>query len=173
MDQVFDSYMGACDKLNPLHVEQRYPFVDQEAYTEQELQDFIVAAGRIYQLMKDSLQRLALGVGEPSVVHVHCVVRLLRLAGFQPQVDQCTSCSAQVHTAGYWSVRQGGLLCQQCLHEDPRAQRITPETLAAFEALAQSDQPPPIDARLIPELRRRLDEFLRWRLDRPLKTLAT
>ena len=126
----------------------------------------------IYQLMKDSLQRLALGVGEPSVVHVHCVVRLLRLAGFQPQVDQCTSCSAQVHTAGYWSVRQGGLLCQQCLHEDPRAQRITPETLAAFEALAQSDQPPPIDARLIPELRRRLDEFLCWRLDRPLKTLT-
>ena len=127
----------------------------------------------VYQLMKEALERLALGGSDRLALEVHFIVRVLRLAGFQPQVNECTGCNAPIHAAGYWSARQGGLLCQPCLHEDPTAEPAAPEMLRAFEELSQADHPLALDAHLIPVLCRRLDEFLRWRLDRPLKTLTT
>jgi DNA repair protein RecO (recombination protein O) len=128
----------------------------------------------VYQLLKQVLERLALGAGEDRLaVRLHFITRLLRLAGFHPQLDECTGCAATVHAGGYWSARQGGFLCPACLHQDPRAEVVTPAMLGALEALAGADQPPPLAPSLAEGLRRRLDEFLRWRLDKPLKTLAT
>jgi len=125
-----------------------------------------------YQLFRDALERLALGGADLSMQRIHFVVRLLRLAGFHPQLDQCTACSVPVRHNGYWSARHGGLLCPRCLHEDPRAEPASPESLEALETLGQHNQPPSLAAELIASLRQRLDEFLRWRLEHPLKTLA-
>ncbi len=126
----------------------------------------------IYHLLKDTLERLALGGSDLSAVRVHFILRLLRLTGFQPQLGECTGCNTVVKTQGFWSARQGGLLCQACLPEDPQAEPAPPELLEALDALSQSNQPPAIALPLIPTLRERLDDFLRWRLDRPLKTMA-
>ncbi len=125
-----------------------------------------------YHLLKQTLERLALGGIDLGVVRIHFIVRLLRLAGFQPQLDACTSCSTSLDAAAYWSARQGGLLCQHCLHEDPRASATTPDMLHALHALGEADHPPALHTPLIPILRQRLSEFLRWRIDRPLKTMA-
>lgn len=126
-----------------------------------------------YALLKQVLERLAVGAGELDAVRVHFVVRLLKLAGFHPQLTECAGCNALVHEAGCWSAREGGLLCANCLHQDPRAETASPAMLEALSHLSDAAQPLPLDAPLIPVLRRRLDEFLRWRLDRPLKTLTT
>jgi len=126
----------------------------------------------IYHLLRDTLERLALGAGDLRSIRIHFVVRLLRLIGFQPQLDECTGCGGVVAGAGFWSPRQGGLVCPRCLHEDPKAEPLTADTLATLEALLRSDEPVPMDAQLIPAFDRRLDEFLRWRLDRPLKTMS-
>lgn len=126
----------------------------------------------VYQLLKDTLERLALGAPEPSTLRTHFIVRLLRLAGFQPQLDQCTGCSAPLHGEAAWSARQGGLLCLRCLHEDPQAELAPPALLDALAALSQAEQPIAVEATLLQQITRRLEEFLRWRLDRPLKTMA-
>ena len=126
----------------------------------------------IYQLLKQMLERLALGGHDPATARIHFIARLLRLAGFHPQLDECTSCRIAVRAAGYWSAQQGGFLCQRCLHEDPAAEAATPEMLTTMEALSEAAQPPALETPLVPVLRQRLDEFLRWRLDRPLKTLT-
>ena len=127
----------------------------------------------IYHLLKDTLERLSLGVGDHAVVQMHCMTRLLRLVGFQPRLDQCTHCNADVQASGYWSARQGGLLCARCLHVDPSADAATPEMLAVLEAFSLSDHPPATNAQLIPALRQRLDEFLRWHVERTFRTATT
>ena len=125
-----------------------------------------------YALLKQVLERLAVGAGDLSVTRIHFIVRLLRLAGFHPQLNECAGCNTAVHTNGHWSAREGGLLCANCLHQDPRADAANPAMLEALANLSDAAQPPALEAPLIPVLRQRLDEFLRWRLDRPLKTLT-
>jgi len=126
----------------------------------------------IYELLKETLERLALGAGDMASIRVHFIVRLLRLVGFQPQVDECTGCGTAVHSMGYWSPKQGGFLCRACLHEDPSAETALPELLNALEALSHSEHPINLDESLQKSLRKRLDDFLLWRLDKPLKTLT-
>lgn len=126
----------------------------------------------LYHLLKDTLERFAMGGGEPMLLKLHFIVRCLRLAGFQPRLDQCAGCNADVRDPAYWSAQAGGLLCRGCLHEDPDAEAATRGMLAAFSTLCQADVPVGLDAGLIPLLWKRLDEFLRWQLDRPLRTLT-
>ncbi len=127
----------------------------------------------IYQVLKQTLEQLALGGRDPLIIRIHFIVRLLRLAGFHPQLDECTGCGTAVHAAGYWSARQGGFLCQRCLHEDPKAETDGPGLLDALKTLSIATQPPTLAVPLAQALTQRLDDFLRWRLDRPLKTLTT
>ena len=125
-----------------------------------------------YHLLKRTLEHLALGGDDPMALRVQFVVRLLRLVGFHPQLNECVGCGTGVHRTGYWSARQGGFLCPNCLHEDPRADAVTPTVLDSLEAMSETEGPIPLDSQLAQGLSRRLDEFLQWRLDRPLKTLT-
>ena len=165
-----------CDLVAPLSELPRDLEVMRTAAAATHLIDAVVPLeephAAVYGLFKHTLECLSLG-GHPLALQTHFIARLLRLAGFQPQLDQCVGCTARVHSTGYWSVRQGGLLCPQCLHEDPRAEPASRGMLEAIETLSQADQPPAIDPALLPTLRSRLDEFLRWRLDRPFKTVTT
>jgi DNA repair protein RecO (recombination protein O) len=125
----------------------------------------------VYHLLKDALERLTFDGREPAILRAHFTVRLLHLAGFEPQLERCTGCHTVVRQDGHWSARQGGLLCADCLHEDPTAELISQALLDALETLTESPQPIPLAPQLLPALHRCLEEFLHWRLDRPLKTL--
>jgi len=126
----------------------------------------------VFPLLYDTLRRLATGDPSGSVAsHVYFILRLLRLAGFQPQVDECTGCGQRQPTEGFWSPQQGGLLCARCLHQDPHAEPIDPQWLGELIRCAEADGPPVLDMRHAHAISQRLEEFLRWRLDRPLKTL--
>ena len=134
----------------------------------------------VYDLMKRTLMRVAdSGAGEAMATRLHFILRLLRLAGFQPQLTACTGCDLTPdhrpqttdHGSWWWSTRQGGLLCSSCLHQDPRAEQIGPEMIEALETLSEADQPLMVAGALLPLLDQRLNSFLHWRLDRPLKTL--
>ena len=142
----------------------------------------------IFQLLRETLSRLSAGE-EPSRIRAHALVRLLRLAGFHPQLDECTGCNRRSEedppraecrnregsgvtlADGHWSVRQGGLLCASCLHLDPEAGAIESTDLSILEACAESEVPPALTVEEIHRLERRVYEFLHWWIDRPLKTL--
>ena len=168
--------VSQCELLNPLAGLQRDLDTTTLAALCVELVDAVVPLEEpqppTYRLLKHTLERLSLGGADLQAVRAHFILRLLRLAGFQPQLDECTGCGTVVHGAGYWSAKQGGLLCSHCLHEDPKAEPVSPEALGALELLSESEQPPVVDTGLLPGLRQRLNAFLRWRLDKPLKTLT-
>jgi len=142
-----------------------------------ELTDMVVELDEpqaaIFELLKQTLERLtSSGSERSSAIRIHFVLRLLRLAGFHPQLDECTGCGEHPfgHQA-FWSARQGGLLCQRCLHEDPKAEVIAPQWLETLSACAEAEEPVELAASQATAIQQRLDEFLRWRLDRSLKTL--
>ena len=168
--------ISQCELLSPLSALQRDVETMQVAALCVDLVDAVVPLEEpqpaIYRLLKQTLERLCLGGDGLLGVRVHFIVRLFRLAGFQPQLDECTGCGVAIHASGYWSARQGGLLCERCLHEDPQAEAASPPVLEALSALSQSDQPVAMEMPLLSALRERLEAFLRWRLDRPLKTLT-
>jgi DNA repair protein RecO (recombination protein O) len=125
----------------------------------------------VYHLLHDTLERLAISAADPAALRVHFTLRLLRLAGFQPRLDECAGCNEPVEAEGYWSPRQGGLLCRRCLAEDPKAAPVSAEVLQALVASAGSDHPDGVPGAWLPALSRYLNDFLHWRLDHPLKTL--
>lgn len=47
-------------------------------------------------------------------------LKLFQQGGFLPVVNQCVSCGGN-HSPYAFSIQEGGLLCQQCLHIDPYA----------------------------------------------------
>ena len=169
--------ISQCELLAPLEGLQRDLTTTRLAAFCVDLADTVVPLEEpqpaVYQLLKHTLERMAAtSDADFQDVRLHFIVRLLRLAGFQPQVDECTSCGTVVHAAGYWSARQGGLLCQACLHEDPKVEPASAELLAAIEHLAEADQPIVLEPPMRSALRQRLDEFLHWRLDRLLRSLS-
>jgi DNA repair protein RecO (recombination protein O) len=164
-----------CELLSPLSGLQADLETARLAALCVELADAVVPAAEpqpaIYRLLKHTLEHLAVGGGDRTAMRAHFIVRLLRLSGFHPQLDECAGCGAAVHADGHWSAKEGGLLCGRCLHQDPRAEPAQPELLSALEQLSDAVQPPAIEPQLSALLTRRLDAFLHWRLDRPLKTL--
>lgn len=169
--------ISQCELLKPLPELQRDLETARLAALFVDLVDTVVPLNdpqpMVYRLLKQTLEHLALGGTDAQTVRIHFIVRLLRLIGFQPQLDHCTSCNTEIRATGYWSARQGGLLCERCLHEDPKADVATPQTLESLQTLAHAEHPPTLEPALIAGLRERLDDFLRWRLDRPLRTLTT
>jgi DNA repair protein RecO (recombination protein O) len=169
--------VSQCELLDPLEGLQRDLDITRVAALCIELVDAVVPLEdpqpATYRLLKQTLERLSLGAADLQAVRAHFIIRLLRLAGFQPQLDRCTGCNSLVHNEGFWSARQGGLICPRCLHEDPKAEPAPSDLLEALGMLSESEQLPPLDTGLLPGLRQRLDNFLLWRLDRPLRTLGT
>jgi DNA repair protein RecO (recombination protein O) len=126
----------------------------------------------VFELLKRTLERLVnVGSDRWPAVRIHFVLRLLRLAGFHPQLDECTGCGQHPAGGAFWSARQGGLLCERCLHEDPNAEPIAAQWLEVLSACAEADDPCELDAGQATITQHRLDEFLRWHVDRPLKTM--
>lgn len=142
-----------------------------------ELADALIEPGEpqtgLFLLVRDTLERIADHRHQLVEIRIHFIFRLLYLVGFQPQLDECAVCGRHPEgPAGRWSVRQGGLLCEGCLHEDPHAQPISAALLDTLARCRESHDPVAIDPDEVIALRRHLDEFLSWRVERPLKTLG-
>lgn len=177
----YDTRSSALHLITQCDLLEAYQEIAQEldvmrlAATCVELTDMVIEPDEpqslIFQLLKDTLGRLASGERRLAPVRIHFILRLLRLAGFQPQLDDCIGCNQRPRDwKGFWSARQGGLLCERCLHQDPQAEMILPAVLEAFVECAEADGPHRVNPAQTTAIRRYLDQFLQWRLDRPLKT---
>ena len=127
----------------------------------------------IFELLQRTLTRITRRSDDLLALRGHFILRLLRLVGFQPQLDECTGCGRDLADAqGFWSVRQGGVLCEGCLHEDPHAHPIDEGMIRLLSACSRSDEPLPLARPHAEAIHRRVDEFLRWRVERPLKAMG-
>ena len=166
--------ISQCELLAPFTELQRDLDVMRTAASCTELADAVVELDEpqpeIFTLLQRTLGRMAVGGEWLPAVRIHFVLRLLKLAGFHPQLDECTGCGQRPSSQGFWSPRQGGLVCERCLHEDPSAEPIDPSWFDALSKYTETDAPE-LGTRQAAMIQERLDEFLRWRIDRPLKAM--
>ncbi len=166
--------ISQCDLLAAFSSLQRNLDAARTAASCAELVDAVLETNdpqpQVFELLRETLTRLTQPSSMPTV-RIQFILRLLKLSGFQPQLDECTGCGGHPSAAGFWSARHGGLLCQRCLHEDPHAQPLGAEWLDAIEHCTDADHPVDLPAAQMDLMQRRLDEFLRHRLDRALNTM--
>jgi len=165
-----------CDLLEPLSGLERDLEIMRGAALVAELVDVLLEPDApqpdAFALVKTTLRRLAAhGPERATGACVEYIMRLLRVVGFHPQVDECTGCGQHPAGGALWSARQGGLLCPGCLHEDPAAQPLAPWLLEAFVRCAESDEAMGVSPSQAEAMLPHLEEFLHWRLPRPLRTL--
>jgi DNA repair protein RecO (recombination protein O) len=78
-----------------------------------------------YNLLADALEWLATS-GNLLLVARYYELRLLAMAGFQPQLFNCVSCTEDVQEQDqFFSAELGGLLCPNCREADRRAKPVT------------------------------------------------
>ena len=98
------------------------------AYAVELLDCFAVAEEEnrpLYRLLVDTLARLDQG-SDPAVVTRFFEVRLLDLAGFQPQLFECRSCRAETRPEDqYFSFEAGGVLCPNCGAQQRAVRRLS------------------------------------------------
>ena len=59
--------------------------------------------------------------------------KLLTITGYQPVIDQCTACGAELNNEIYLSVSQGGTLCSICAKGSRRVTEGTIQSLRLFK----------------------------------------
>jgi DNA repair protein RecO (recombination protein O) len=89
-----------------------------------------------YELVRDAIALLEHGDAEPGVLRAF-ELHLLRLTGYEPELDRCRRCATAVATGTtmYVHPARGGVLCVRCRGEGRAYQASQPvlERLIAFQ----------------------------------------
>jgi DNA repair protein RecO (recombination protein O) len=143
-----------------------------------ELLDSVTTLGdahpEVFDLTLNSLNLLC-GESSPKRVTRIFEIKLLSLMGLMPSVSECANCGGPVDAQARLSLRNGGLLCKNCLSTDKLARPILPGTVKFIEYIQNS----PFDKidrvkvaqEVGKELEHTLRKFLDYHIERRLKTV--
>lgn len=91
------------------------------------LVDDHIPDGYLYETLYQLLKRLDDGE-DPAVLLAIMEVKMLRYAGVDPVLHQCTSCGS-VELPFQFSMMYGGALCRECLHKDRHIVYVKPAVM--------------------------------------------
>lgn len=74
----------------------------------------------------------------PQVIRLIFDLRMLGIAGIQPELDQCVSCGGREGPFSF-SFSLGGLLCRQCRHRDPNSVALPDPVTRLFYVFKKID----------------------------------
>jgi DNA repair protein RecO (recombination protein O) len=101
------------------------------------------AGPETYELIRDAIALLEAGDAEPGVLRAF-ELHLLRLTGYEPELDRCRRCAtaATAGTTMYVHPARGGVLCARCRGEGRAYQASQPvlERLIAFQRTRFTDR---------------------------------
>lgn len=128
----------------------------------------------LYRLLVETLQRLDRGL-DAALVTLFFEIRLLDLAGFQPQLFECRGCGAETRpVAQYFSAREGGVLCPACGPQKRDARALSLGGLKVLRHFQRSPFEAVAALRLGPAVQRELEAlmegYLSFVLERRLHT---
>jgi DNA repair protein RecO (recombination protein O) len=130
----------------------------------------------LYSLLVDTLKRVADGGDVDRAVRFF-EMALLDEMGYRPELAVCVACRAPLPAAvNYWSAALGGVLCARCVPEQAAVRPLSLNALkllrlllhGRFSDVARVDIDPP----LATELERALLEYVRWVLERDVRSAA-
>ncbi|HWQ62168.1 MAG TPA: DNA repair protein RecO [Negativicutes bacterium] len=115
-----------------------------------------------------------LGSRNARLTALAAALQLLSLAGFRPELESCVVCGRPLAFPARFDAAAGGGVCEGC--GEPHLAPFSAEGKAFFARLLALDFTVPgsfsVTGAALMETERLLGEFLTWRLDKPLKSLA-
>ena len=153
-----------------------------------ELVDAIASEGdanpEIFHLLQNTYHLLT-DIEDVALLVRSFEIKFLDLAGYAPQLAHCANCGSNVNRpylknkqgtpVMLFSVRQGGMLCNNCQNRDTSAYSITPGSCELLKTLRQSELEKikriRASIRNHRELKLVLSSFIRYHTERNLKSL--
>ncbi len=126
----------------------------------------------IYKLLVYYLNTLEHTDDINKLVHVF-QIKILLLSGFRPFLDSCVVCHEKITPRMRFSVKLGGLVCENCRSNDHSAHMVTRGTIASLAHIERSGWSKALRLKLSPmiekELKYILNNFLVFHIDRHIK----
>jgi DNA repair protein RecO (recombination protein O) len=130
----------------------------------------------LYRLLLDTLRRIAARDDIDTPVRFY-EMALLDVLGYRPELEECVRCRrALAPTTNYWTTSGGGVACPDCRAETSAIRPMSVNAVKLFRLLLHGTfadvSRVAVDAELASELERAMLEYLRWVLERDLRSAA-
>jgi DNA repair protein RecO (recombination protein O) len=130
----------------------------------------------LYRLLLDTLRRVMTGTDIDAPLRYY-EMALLRDAGYTPELEECVACRNRLQpVTNYWSAAAGGVVCPNCLSDEAAVRPMSPNAVKLLRLLLHGRWADvaqvSIDASLASELERALGEYVRWVLERDVRSAA-
>lgn len=130
----------------------------------------------LFYLLLDTLQHLCHAVNSGALLR-YFELHLLAQVGYRPELQRCGDCKAPLKPAtNFFSPYYGGVLCHECGHHEPLALPLSLNALKVLRFWQTCDytaaQKVKLDSQLATELETVLREYIRYLLERQLKSVT-
>jgi DNA repair protein RecO (recombination protein O) len=130
----------------------------------------------LYRLLLDTLRRIGTRADFDTPVRFY-EMALLDTLGYRPELEECVSCRERLApVTNYWTASGGGVVCPSCRIDEAAVRPIAPNTVKLLRLLLHgrfSDVARvSVDAELAGELERAMLEYVRWVLERDVRSAA-
>jgi DNA repair protein RecO (recombination protein O) len=130
----------------------------------------------LFQLLRATMEQLC-RTGNRDLTLRYFELHLLDEVGYRPQLQQCVSCEKPLEpVVNSFSPSSGGMLCPDCAVNHPSSHPLSVNAQKVLRLLQDSDYSAvdrlKIDAGLLRELERVIGNYLRYLLERDIKSAA-
>jgi DNA repair protein RecO (recombination protein O) len=130
----------------------------------------------LYRLLLDTLRRIETRDDYDTPVRFY-EMALLDVLGYRPELEECVTCRRRLDpVTNYWTAAGGGVVCPACRTEETAVRPLSANAVKLLRILLHgrfSDVARvSVDASLASELERALLEYVRWVLERDVRSAA-
>jgi DNA repair protein RecO (recombination protein O) len=130
----------------------------------------------LYRLLLDTLHRIETRDDYDTPVRFY-EMALLDVLGYRPELEECVTCRRRLEpVTNYWTAAGGGVVCPACRSEETAARPLSANAVKLLRILLHgrfSDVARvAVDGSLASELERALLEYVRWVLERDVRSAA-
>ena len=130
----------------------------------------------LFRLLLDTLRRIEREPDADTPVRFY-EMSLLDALGYRPELEECVRCRNRLEAVvNYWSAGAGGVLCPACRIEEPAMRPLSLNALKVLRLLLHGRWEHvarvSVEPALADELERALREYVRWVLERDVRSAA-
>lgn len=130
----------------------------------------------LYRLLLDTLRRICTRDDFDTPVRFY-ETALLDAMGYRPELDECVTCRTRLKPeTNYWSAGAGGVVCPNCRRDEAAVRPISVNAVKLLRLMLHGRfvdlAPIAVAPALAIELERALGEYVRWVLERDVRSAA-
>jgi len=130
----------------------------------------------LYRLLLDTLRRVGGDADYDTTIRFYEMALLIEM-GYTPELDECVACRTRLEpVTNFWSAGAGGAVCRNCRVDETAVRPVSANAIKLLRLLRHGRWPDvarvSVDPELALELERALGEYVRWVLERDVRSAA-